>query len=430
MQIEIIDGKLYQWDTGRKVRLTPDADESITEVHFGCQCDQEALVVAPEIGEEIAVCIPPEPLQKSGWLQVYVMTATDTPGKRTAYHAAEPIFARPKPVDYVFTPTERLTWESLDKRVTALELGGGGSGSALIVSATIKDTTWAPDHTSQEIYEAYSAGRCVYLKLPLIGVLAHLIFSTSEQATFQYVENIWSSPYRVTVGLFSIKGDVMESSGNSGEPFIGATEDSNGDFGYVPAPTAGQQDMVLHGDGTWREVQASGGEKEWKYEKYITITEDTAGFTLDAYDDGTPFDFTEIEIHVALKNAGTSGVWGEVRAEHDGVNHNGIAGSQLALGGSNSSVSVNVGVGVYYMCILKGYIDSELGVYAQLARGGATTYLNASSALNTGLFLNVPNYSYSNTAHLNNWGVKPTRFTRVASGMTIGANSTIIVRGR
>lgn len=130
MQIEIIDGKLYQWDTGRKVRLTPDADESITEVHFGCQCDQEALVVAPEIGEEIAVCIPPEPLQKSGWLQVYVMTATDTPGKRTAYHAAEPIFARPKPVDYVFTPTERLTWESLDKRVAALEASGGNASGA------------------------------------------------------------------------------------------------------------------------------------------------------------------------------------------------------------------------------------------------------------------------------------------------------------
>lgn len=36
------------------------------------------------------------------------------------------------------------------------------------------------------------------------------------------------------------------------EPMTPATADTDGAMGLVPAPTAGQQNMVLHGDGTWR----------------------------------------------------------------------------------------------------------------------------------------------------------------------------------
>jgi hypothetical protein len=267
MQIEIIDGKLYQWDTGRKVRLTPDADESITEVHFGCQRDPEALVVAPEIGEEIAVCIPPEPLQKSGWLQVYVMTATDTPGKRTAYHVAEPIFARPKPVDYVFTPTERLTWESLDKRVAALEAGGGGSGGGgdgdsgvLYVTLTpIPDTTfYTPSHTSAEIYAAHESGKYVYTRIEetVDGATSSIVLSlnicSDEMALFTAESALTADTTSILVlydaAVYSYVSTEMK----------GATADQNGHQGAVPAPKAGQQDMVLHGDGTWRAVEGGG----------------------------------------------------------------------------------------------------------------------------------------------------------------------------
>lgn len=37
----------------------------------------------------------------------------------------------------------------------------------------------------------------------------------------------------------------------------GATAAAQGKSGMVPAPAAGQQDMVLHGDGTWREIKIS-----------------------------------------------------------------------------------------------------------------------------------------------------------------------------
>lgn len=42
-------------------------------------------------------------------------------------------------------------------------------------------------------------------------------------------------------------------------PMTPATTDEDGLPGLVPAPAAGQQDMVLHGDGTWRAVEGGGG---------------------------------------------------------------------------------------------------------------------------------------------------------------------------
>lgn len=43
-------------------------------------------------------------------------------------------------------------------------------------------------------------------------------------------------------------------------PMTGATATAAGAPGLVPAPAAGEQDMVLHGDGTWREAEAGGAD--------------------------------------------------------------------------------------------------------------------------------------------------------------------------
>lgn len=172
---------------------------------------------------------------------------------------------------------------------------------------------------------------------------------------------------------------------------------------------------------------ASENEKGWRYEKYITITEATAGFTLDAYDDGTPFDFTEAEVYVALKNSAESAEWGSVCLNHDGVTLDGI---HLPLGGRDSSVSASTIKGNYYLCQIKGYIDPERGVYGEIASKSAPLYVNESAPLNVGLKTNVPNYAYNSTGNLKGWKQIPTKFVSVTSRMTIGANSTIWVRGR
>ena len=52
-----------------------------------------------------------------------------------------------------------------------------------------------------------------------------------------------------------------------------ATAEAGGAKGLVPAPAAGQQDMVLHGDGTWR-----GGEDKWELLADVTIEEAVNNF--------------------------------------------------------------------------------------------------------------------------------------------------------
>lgn len=50
-------------------------------------------------------------------------------------------------------------------------------------------------------------------------------------------------------GVLTLSGDY--------QPFVGATGAADGTSGLVPAPSAGDEDKVLAGDGTWKEIQAS-----------------------------------------------------------------------------------------------------------------------------------------------------------------------------
>lgn len=94
--------KLYQWDTGQKLT--------------GCT----GLYVDFPIGNEVyrvettdGMCIiPDELLQTSGGHKVYECMTNNT--IRSFAFSVTP---RPKPPDYVFTPTERLTFEGLVQKV-------------------------------------------------------------------------------------------------------------------------------------------------------------------------------------------------------------------------------------------------------------------------------------------------------------------------
>lgn len=55
--------------------------------------------------------------------------------------------------------------------------------------------------------------------------------------------------------LFSETADIRDSLAD----FSGATAETAGTSGFVPAPQAGEQEKYLRGDGTWAEVQGGGG---------------------------------------------------------------------------------------------------------------------------------------------------------------------------
>lgn len=102
---------LYQWDTKQKV-LAPDG---ISVIHFRVD-DENALPV--EVVDGWAE-IPAECLQ-SGENLIYYAYDTD----HTIDAAAVEVKRRPKPADYGYEPMKITTWESLDKRIKALEAGG------------------------------------------------------------------------------------------------------------------------------------------------------------------------------------------------------------------------------------------------------------------------------------------------------------------
>ena len=97
-----IEKKLYQWDTEQKLT-------GCTGLYIDFPIDNEVYRVETADGTCI---IPDELLQTSGSHKVYECMTNNT--IRSFAFSVTP---RPKPPDYVYTPTERLTFEGLVQRV-------------------------------------------------------------------------------------------------------------------------------------------------------------------------------------------------------------------------------------------------------------------------------------------------------------------------
>ena len=176
------------------------------------------------------------------------------------------------------------------------------------------------------------------------------------------------------------------------------------------------------------DMASGGGEKPWRYDKLIEFSEDTAGFILDTFDDGSPFDFTEIEVRAALKNASANNVWGDLTVHSDGMNENSMLQS---IGGSDASVSVFTYSGKYYFCLIQGYIDiSAKTIHGIINVNTGNSPVNASTSLVAKLIRQDVNYIYGVQGKPNAWKIAPTKLARVTSSMQIGAGSYVWVRGR
>lgn len=99
-------------------------------------------------------------------------------------------------------------------------------------------------------------------------------------------------------------------------PMTPATADEDGASGLVPAPAAGQQDMVLHGDGTWRDP--NGYDVFYRYTAEEDLTE---GFEITAID-GETIAYKEIFVRLRLVNKTDAKVTPHVKILTDwGGNH-------------------------------------------------------------------------------------------------------------
>lgn len=124
MNVELSNGldHFFQWDKRQKVKI-PDG---VPTVHFKWGNDAVSFDVVDGWVE-----IAPELTQKPG--NIYLWTYKED---HTMDAARIPVESRPKPADYIYTPTEIKTWESLDERIEALEQGGGIAGVASVNGET------------------------------------------------------------------------------------------------------------------------------------------------------------------------------------------------------------------------------------------------------------------------------------------------------
>jgi hypothetical protein len=163
MTITLADGRgaLWQWDTGRRVKIT-DGD-GVKQIHyqnrcFGCSVDVD-------VEDDGTAIIPAELLQDWHPLTAYAYITDDT-GAYTVVQQDFIVHKRAKPSEYVYTPTEHagfdrlrseigdlddLTTSATDSLVAAINevarSGGGGTkyqiGNGLILDA--KTNTLAVD---------------------------------------------------------------------------------------------------------------------------------------------------------------------------------------------------------------------------------------------------------------------------------------------
>lgn len=130
--------------------------------------------------------------------------------------------------------------------------GGGG----VVTITQDADGSYTCSHTPAEIAAMAQTGAVVagvpvtdggMIILPLIGISFGIAMFV---VTFSEDDNIGTM-------MFFVGDDavVSQEDENRVAPMTGASAADGGKPGTVPAPAAGQQDAVLHGDGTWRKVE-------------------------------------------------------------------------------------------------------------------------------------------------------------------------------
>lgn len=112
MTITIADGRgaLWQWDTGRRLRVGSGVDQ----IHY--QNKGFGGSVDVNVGTDGTAIIPDELLQDCHTLTAYAYVTDDT-GAYTMVQQDFAVHKRAKPAGYVYTPTEQLTLQTIQRQI-------------------------------------------------------------------------------------------------------------------------------------------------------------------------------------------------------------------------------------------------------------------------------------------------------------------------
>ena len=114
MTITIADGRgaLWQWDTGRRVKIT--GGNGVKQIHYQNKCFGRSVDV--DVGADGTAIIPDELLQDWHTLTAYAYVTDDT-GAYTMVQQDFIVHRRAKPAGYVYTPTDQLTLQAIQRQI-------------------------------------------------------------------------------------------------------------------------------------------------------------------------------------------------------------------------------------------------------------------------------------------------------------------------
>lgn len=114
MTITIADGRgaLWQWDTGRRVKIT-DGD-GVKQIHYQNRALGGSVDV--DVGADGKAIIPDELLQDWHPLTAYAYV-TDDAGGYTKVQVDFAVHKRAKPAGYVYTPTDQMTLQTIQHQI-------------------------------------------------------------------------------------------------------------------------------------------------------------------------------------------------------------------------------------------------------------------------------------------------------------------------
>lgn len=119
--VTLLDGNLYQWDTGRVVQIDPDSDYVIHEVHFATKKMDFAYVAKTYIENGNTYCkIPNILLQQYYDIYCYEVRENED-GEESTSTTIFKVTKRNRPLDYIYTDPEKYTYKELENRLKILE---------------------------------------------------------------------------------------------------------------------------------------------------------------------------------------------------------------------------------------------------------------------------------------------------------------------
>lgn len=141
--VTLLDGDLYQWDTGRVVLVDPSSGYDVHEVHFSTRkLDFAYVVKSYEENGNTYCAIPNILLQQSYDIYCYEVRE-NAEGEESISTTIFKVTKRNRPLDYVYTEPEKYTYKELEARLTKLE-------------DALDDVKAASDETAVLANEAYA----------------------------------------------------------------------------------------------------------------------------------------------------------------------------------------------------------------------------------------------------------------------------------